>query len=200
LLDNSWDFTEQESNYRTMDEWRSAITIWKAGISTAGIQTSCSWSHVLIFGPLKLGLEEEALASTSPTLMELIGLIGRRTDVCCDGCPALQRRGFSAKLRGNVANFPAMEPVLLGVGFWDSPRTIIKSSTTKQRERKRKCIEQHFPGGSSCEKKKRWSSESRRREGICHCDVLEQSNSFTRSVTQKDSNRITYKSAEEKLE
>jgi hypothetical protein len=49
--------------------------------------------------------------------MELIGMIGCRTDVCCDGCPALHRRGFRAKLRENVANFLAMEPVLLGAEF-----------------------------------------------------------------------------------
>jgi len=80
-----------------------------------------------MFEPPKLGLEEEALRPRHQLLMELIGFDRMQNWRALDGWTALRRRGFSAKLRENVANFPAMEPGATWCRVWDSPRTIIEA-------------------------------------------------------------------------
>jgi hypothetical protein len=53
-------------------------------------------------------------------------------------------------------------------------------------ERGRKCIEQHFREIRLCEKEENDEALSRRREGICHCDKLEQSKFFHASCDPKE--------------
>lgn len=57
----------------------------------AGVQTGCSVLAGADVRVSKTGLEGEAL-HLIPTLMELIGLKGCRTDVCCDYCSTAQKR------------------------------------------------------------------------------------------------------------
>jgi len=161
-----------------MDKWRSGNNNLESRESTAGIQTRCSWHVRWGSGLQNWDWRKRRCIHVTNFEWNWLDLIGCRTDVCCDSWTALHRRGFRAKLRENVANFPAMEPVLLGAAFEIPENNHRSGIVIETAERERKCIEQHFREDQAVWERRNDEALSRRREGICHCDKLEQSKFF----------------------
>jgi hypothetical protein len=190
-----WDFTEQKPIDQTMDKWKSAITIWKAGKAQLESKRAAVNHVCWCSGLQNWDWRKRRCVQVTNFEWNWLDLIGCRTDVCCDGWTALHRRGFSAKLRENVANFPAMEPVLLGAGFEIPREPSSKQNSNRNSWKGEKVYWTAFSGGSGCVRKKKTMKlyQGGVKESATAISWSNQ-NSFTRAVTQKNSNRITYKS------
>jgi hypothetical protein len=181
-----WDFTEQKPIDQTMDKWKSAITIWKAGKAQLESKRAAVNHVCWCSGLQNWDWRKRRCVQVTNFEWNWLDLIGCRTDVCCDGWTALHRRGFSAKLRENVANFPAMEPVLLGAGFEIPREPSSKQNSNRNSWGRESVLNSIFGRIRLCEKEENDEALSRRREGICHCDKLEQSKFFHASCDPKE--------------
>lgn len=159
--------------------------------STAGIQTRCSWSHVLMFGPPKLGLGEEALVHVTN-----FDWIDRTTDwrVLWLLSSTVQKR-VQSEVEGKRRELSDNGTCTTWCRVLRFPKNNNLSSKNEAAWEEEKVYWTTFSGGSSCEKKKmklRIKEAWRNLPLRCARAI----NSFTRSMTQKDSNRITQVSIE----
>lgn len=159
--------------------------------STAGIQTRCSWSRMLMFGPPKLGLEEEALRPRHQLWTELIGLIGCRTDVCLMAGQHCTEEG-SVRSWGKTSRIFQQWNLCYLVQGLRFPENHHRSSN-RNSWKGEKVYWTAFSGGSGCVRKKTMKLYQGGVKESATAISWSNQNSFTRkAVTQKNSNRITY--------
>lgn len=170
-----------------MDEWRSAITIVKQGkhswnpntlqlIMCADVRTS------------KTGIGGRGAASESPTLNGTDWIWRDAELMCAWWLDSTAQKRVQSEVEGKRRELSSNGTC----ATWCRVRDSAKQNSNRNSWKGEKVYWTTFSGGSDCEKEGTIEALSRRREGICHCDKLEQSKFFHATVTHTNSNRITY--------
>lgn len=155
-----------------MEEWRSAITIWKAGIAQLESKHAAV-DHVYWCSGLQ-NWDWRKRRCVHVTSFDGIDWIDRMQDwrVLWWLSSTAQKR-VQSEVEGKRREFS-------GNGTCTTWCRVLRFPDRKQQTSQyynqsswkgEKVYWSTFSGGSVCEKEIERSSESRRREGICHCDV-----------------------------
>lgn len=190
-----WDFTEQKPIIKQLDKWKSAITIWKAGKAQLESKRAAV-NHVCWCSSLQnWDWRKRRCVHVTNFEWNWLDLIGCRTDVRLMAGQHCTEEG-SVRSWGKTSRiFQQWNLVLLGAGFEIPREPSSKQNSNRNSWKGEKVYWTAFSGGSGCVRKKKTMKlyQGGVKESATAISWSNQ-NSFTRAVTQKNSNRITYKS------
>jgi len=154
LLDNSWDFTEQKIQWWTNGRMEISNNNLESRDSTAGNPNKLQLITRADVRSSKTGIGGRGARPRHQLWMELIGMIRTMNWRVLWWLSSTAKKRVQCEVEGKRREFSSDGTCTTWCRVLRFGENNNFSSHTKQHERKRKCIEQHFPGGSSCEKKK----------------------------------------------